>query len=143
MQEVLQSPSEMTLHTCCGGSFLGCGCTCFRGSRQGFLALPTLDQLLAERRRVDLYVQRLQQIEESLAVLLPTVQVHPARVEQLHHERRVVFLHFWQGDAQRRPVRVVGSRPVAWPGRGYRAPTFTAADGVQLIRYLGHCVEIC
>ena len=129
----------MMLHTS-GGSFLDCGCTRFRrGGRQGFPALRGLDLLLAERRRIDLDVQPLQKVEESLAVLLPTFYVHPARVEQLHHELCVAQVHSWQGDAQRRPVRVVvvgGGRPVAWSGRGSRA--LAAPNGVQLVGYLGH-----
>ena len=46
-------------------------------------------------------------------------ELHPC-IEQLHQERRVVLLHLRQGDAQRRPVRVVGDGGgcVAGTGRG-------------------------
>ena len=61
----------------------------------------------------------------------------PAGVEQLHQERRVVLLHLRQGDAQRRPVRVVvdGGGCVTGTGRGALA----AVGGIQLVVYLGHC----
>ena len=136
IQYMYTTNSKILLHTS-SRSFLECGGTCFRRGRQRFLALRPSYLFPTERLRIDIDIQPFQEAEKSLAVLLPTVQIDPARVKQLHHERSVVFLHFWQGDAQWRPVRVVGSCHMAWPDRWSRA--LAANDGVELVGYLCHC----